>query len=97
MSRDAPGPTRHTTVACEQCKGTGRRVLTYIEAVTLGALRSEWSTTKVILTRLNHGAVGDPLSPTALANRLVDLEYLGVAEFRWAKTNRRLKEWRRLR
>lgn len=79
------------TVACEHCSGTGRRELTDTEMVTMNAVPFRWTATTDV-----HDSIPRQLRPsrTALSNRLVELERIGLIE-RKPRTRRDL-EWRRL-
>lgn len=80
------------TVGCHHCGATGQRALTHTEWTTLDAVTYVWAPTSEIRARLRN-----LVKVPALANRLVDLERLGLVEGRVCATNHRLKEWRRIR
>ena len=77
-------------VTCGACCGTGQRELTPTEAVTFAAVTDEWSTTGEVGRRHRR-----PPKPTALANRLVTLERLGLIETTRDVDHPREKLWRR--
>ena len=80
------------TVGCKDCGGTGRRALTRTEWTTLDAVTFAWSPTSEI-----RGRLGGRVKVTALANRLANLERLGLVEHQPCETHGTIKEWRRIR
>lgn len=68
--------TSPTRVPCAACSGSGSRDLTQLEIATLGALRADlWRTGAEIRVQLS---ARDNCAPTALCNRLVKLQALGL-------------------
>lgn len=85
----APGAVQ---ITCRTCDGSGVESLPPAYRTALGALEhGVWKTTSTVLAEL-----GGKVSQTALANRLVYLQRLGLATSQQSEQNFRMKEWRRL-
>lgn len=80
-------------VECRHCAGTGRRVLTVVESQTVEAVGKAWRSVGDIQLRLDR-IQGYTTMTTALCNRLVALEKLGMVERR--PVTGRVNEWRQV-
>ena len=77
-------------IACRTCDGSGHEELPPAYRDVYALLTFDWQTTTVILGKLEN------VKQTALANRLVYLNNLGLADSRPNANNYRMNEWRRM-
>ncbi len=80
-----------SAVTCKHCAGTGKRELTVTERQTVEAVGKAWRSVGDIQLRLDR-IQGYTTMQTALCNRLVALEKLGIVERR--PVSGRVNEWR---